>query len=93
MQESIGEVAGVLFQVAKYAYEKFHLHDLVFGVYHLAQHHATGARHTYSGLLRHCFRMYMTLLLLPCLRAAVMQSTRWMRWMARRWTTQSWWHT
>jgi hypothetical protein len=28
-QEGIGEVAGVLFRVAKYAYEKFHIHDLV----------------------------------------------------------------
>jgi hypothetical protein len=29
VQEGIGEVAGVLFRVAKYAYEKFHIHDLV----------------------------------------------------------------
>uniref|UniRef100_A0A383WJQ1 Fungal lipase-type domain-containing protein n=1 Tax=Tetradesmus obliquus TaxID=3088 RepID=A0A383WJQ1_TETOB len=41
VQEGIGEVAGVLFRVAKYAYEKFHIHDLVFGVYHLALHHST----------------------------------------------------
>ncbi|KAF6264216.1 Alpha/Beta hydrolase protein [Scenedesmus sp. NREL 46B-D3] len=41
MLEGIGEVAGVLFRVAKHAYEKFHIHDLVFGVYHLALHHAT----------------------------------------------------
>eukprot|EP00878_Enallax_costatus_P025754 GHUV01027581.1.p1 GENE.GHUV01027581.1~~GHUV01027581.1.p1 ORF type:complete len:197 (+),score=43.74 GHUV01027581.1:245-835(+) len=41
LQEGIGEVAGVLMKVAKYAYEKFHIGDLVFGVYHLALHHAT----------------------------------------------------
>lgn len=41
VQEGIGQVAAVLFRVAKYAYEKFHIHDLVFGVYHLALHHAT----------------------------------------------------
>eukprot|EP00882_Tetradesmus_deserticola_P016094 GHRQ01017169.1.p1 GENE.GHRQ01017169.1~~GHRQ01017169.1.p1 ORF type:complete len:457 (+),score=187.64 GHRQ01017169.1:227-1597(+) len=41
LREGIGEVAGVLFRVARHAYEKFHIHDLVFGVYHLALHHAT----------------------------------------------------
>ncbi|KAF8068165.1 unsaturated glucuronyl hydrolase [Scenedesmus sp. PABB004] len=41
MAEGIGEVASVLLKVAKYAYEKFHIHDLVFGVYHLALHHST----------------------------------------------------
>ena len=30
-----------MFKVAKYAYEKFHFGDLVFGVYQLALHHST----------------------------------------------------
>lgn len=41
LQEGVGEVAGVLFRVAKHAYERFHIGDLVFGVYQLALHHST----------------------------------------------------
>lgn len=41
LAEGVGEVAGVLFRVAKYAYEKFHFGDVVFGVYQLALHHST----------------------------------------------------
>eukprot|EP00775_Hariotina_reticulata_P006650 gene6650-6875_t len=41
IEEGLGEVAGVLFQVAKYACEKFHIGDLVFGVYQLYLHHST----------------------------------------------------
>jgi hypothetical protein len=39
--EGFGEIAGVLFKIAKYAATRFNLGDLVFGVYHLAAHHNT----------------------------------------------------
>lgn len=31
----------MLFRVASYAAQKFHIGDIIFGIYHLAQHHAT----------------------------------------------------
>jgi hypothetical protein len=37
ISEAYGEVAGVLLKVAKYAWEKFGIGDVLFGVYHLAQ--------------------------------------------------------
>ena len=38
--EGYGEIAGVLLRVARYALERFGVGDVLFGVYHLAQHHA-----------------------------------------------------
>lgn len=37
--EGFGEIAGVLFKVAKYAATRFNIGDIVFGVYHLSEFH------------------------------------------------------
>jgi len=39
-QAGLGEVAGALLRVCKYALSRFGFGDVVFGVWHLAKHHA-----------------------------------------------------
>ncbi|KAI8467262.1 MAG: Alpha/Beta hydrolase protein [Monoraphidium minutum] len=59
--EGFGEIAGVLFKVAKYAASRFNIGDIVFGVYHLADHHnkmavvdaVDGAPVTDAALVKH----------------------------------------
>ena len=49
--QGIGEIAGVLLEVGAYAASKFKLRDLLFGIYHLAEHHRqTDARDALRGL-------------------------------------------